>query len=62
MPRYLRLTQVKSGLDKGSRQRGTLRALGLKRVGHTVQLADRPEIRGMVNAISHLLEVEEIEE
>lgn len=58
----LRLTQVRSALDKGRKQRGTIRALGLKRLGHTVVHDDKPEIRGMVRAVEHLLKVEEINE
>lgn len=40
-------------------QRGTIRALGLKRIGQTVEKEDRPEIRGMVFKVRHLVEVEE---
>ena len=44
----LRVTQVKSTIGTKPKQRGTIRALGLKRINHTVELPDRPEIRGMV--------------
>jgi large subunit ribosomal protein L30 len=60
MAKQLKITQVRSATDKGAKQAGTIRALGLKRLGHTVVKDDRPEIRGMVNAVSHLVEVEEI--
>lgn len=56
----LKVTQVKSAHTRGSRQRGTIRALGLKRLGHTVVHEDRPEIRGMIRAVEHLVEVEEV--
>ncbi|MDR1711808.1 MAG: 50S ribosomal protein L30 [Propionibacteriaceae bacterium] len=49
--------QVKSGIAGTPAQRATLRALGLKRIGHVVEKADRPEIRGMVKAIPHLVAI-----
>lgn len=55
----LKITQVRSALDRGAKQRGTMRALGLRRIGHSVVHDDKPEIRGMVAAVSHLVEVEE---
>jgi large subunit ribosomal protein L30 len=55
----LRVTQTKSKIGIKPKQRGTLRALGLRRINHTVELPDRPEIRGMVQRISHLVTVEE---
>jgi large subunit ribosomal protein L30 len=56
----LKVTQIRSAQDKGSKQRGTIRALGMKRVGHSVIHEDRPEIRGMITAVSHLVIVEEM--
>lgn len=55
----LKVTQVRSASDKGKKQRGTIRALGLKRLGHTVVHEDKPEIRGMIRAVEHLVTVEE---
>ena len=55
----LKVTQIRSAQDKGRKQRGTIRALGMKRVGHSVIHEDRPEIRGMITAVSHLVTVEE---
>lgn len=55
----LKLTQVKSATSRGAKQQGTIRALGLKRLGHTVVHEDKPEIRGMIRAVEHLLKVEE---
>jgi large subunit ribosomal protein L30 len=56
----LKITQVRSTIGAKPKQRGTLRALGLKRINHTVELPDRPEIRGMVARVPHLVTVEEI--
>jgi large subunit ribosomal protein L30 len=57
----LKVTQVRSGIGGKQNQRETLRSLGLKRIGDVVVKEDRPEIRGMVNAIPHLVAVEEVE-
>ncbi len=56
----LRVTQVKSTIGTKPKQRGTIRALGLKRINHTVELPDRPEIRGMGDRVPHLVQVEEV--
>jgi large subunit ribosomal protein L30 len=56
----LKVTQVRSAGSRGAKQRGTIRALGLKRLGHSVVHEDRPEIRGMISAVSHLVDVEEM--
>lgn len=56
----IRVTQVRSVDGRGAKQAGTIRALGLKRLGDSVIHRDSPEIRGMVRAVEHLLEVEEI--
>jgi large subunit ribosomal protein L30 len=56
----LRITQIKSGIGYKRNQRDTLRSLGLKRMHDTVVKEDRPEIRGMVATIPHLVTVEEI--
>lgn len=53
----LRITQVRSEIGAQRRQRETLRALGLRRVRHTVTRPDRPEIRGMLAKVAHLVEV-----
>jgi large subunit ribosomal protein L30 len=57
----LRITQTKSGIGYDQKQKETLRSLGLKRMHHTVEQEDRPEIRGMVKAVTHLVTVEEVE-
>ena len=53
------VTQVKSGQHAKPKTRGTLRALGLGRIGKTNTLPDRPEIRGMIARVPHLISVEE---
>ena len=55
----LRITLVKSSIGSKPKARGTVRALGLKRINHTVELPDRPEIRGMIAKVPHLVRVEE---
>ena len=60
MPR-LKVTQVRSTVGYAPEQRDTLRSLGLKRIGDVVVKEDRPEIRGMVFAVRHLIKVEEVE-
>jgi large subunit ribosomal protein L30 len=56
----LKITQIKSGIGGTSRQRETLRTLGLRRIGATVTREDRPEVRGMARAVAHLVRVEEV--
>ncbi len=58
----LEITQVRSGIRRKLKHRATLRALGIKRHQHSVIHNDTPAIRGMVNQISHLVSVREIEE
>jgi large subunit ribosomal protein L30 len=57
----LRITWVKSAIGYSKRQKGTIRALGLRRLGDVVEQHDTPEIRGMINKVSHLVEVETAE-
>ena len=57
----LKITQVKSGIGFQQNQRQTLRSLGLKRMHDTVIKEDRPEIRGMVHTVTHLVTVEEVD-
>jgi large subunit ribosomal protein L30 len=60
MPGKLRVTQVKSTISHIARNRATVRALGLKRIGHTVEIPDNPATRGMVRQVRFLVSVEEI--
>ena len=54
------VTQVKSGIGSKPKHRGTLRALGLGRIGKSNVLPDRPEIRGMIARVPHLIQVTEL--
>ncbi len=56
----LKVTQTRSEIGGTQPQRATLRGLGLKRIGDTVVKEDRPEIRGMIRAVTHLVTVEEV--
>jgi len=60
MPR-LKVTQTRSEIGGKRNHRKTLRSLGLKRIGDVVVKEDRPEIRGMVRTVTHLVAVEEME-
>ena len=57
----LKVRQVKSGIGRKKNQRETLRTLGLKRIGDIVVKEDRPEIRGMLATVPHLIDVEEVD-
>jgi large subunit ribosomal protein L30 len=57
----LKVTQIRSVIGTKQNQRNTLRSLGLKRINDVVVKEDRPEIRGMVNTVTHLVQVEEVE-
>jgi large subunit ribosomal protein L30 len=57
----LKVTQTRSGIGGKQNHRDTLRSLGLKRIGDVVVKEDRPEIRGMVTTVTHLVSVEEVE-
>jgi large subunit ribosomal protein L30 len=57
----LKVTQVRGAAGKTRRQRDTLRALGLRRIRQAVVKEDRPEIRGMIARVGHLVVVEEVE-
>jgi len=56
----LRVTQTRSSIGTKPKHRGTLRALGLRGIGQTNELPDRPEIRGMIARVPHLVDVEEV--
>ena len=62
MATVLRVTQVRSTIGCKPKQRGTMRALGLRRIDHTVELPDRPEIRGMIARVPHLVRVDEVDQ
>ena len=58
----LKVTQLKSSIGCKPKQRGTLRALGLRGIGRTNTLPDRREIRGMLARVPHLVSVEEVDD
>jgi large subunit ribosomal protein L30 len=55
----VRITQRRSRNGANPRQVATLRSLGLRRIGHTVERRDTPQLRGMVHAVRHMVEVED---
>ena len=57
----LKVTQTRSKIGGKQNQRDTLRSLGLKRIGDVVVKDDRPEIRGMVTTVAHLVTLEEVD-
>ena len=57
----LKVTQVRSTIDRKEPQKRTIEALGLGRINKAVVHNDTPQIRGMVRAVSHLVEVEELD-
>jgi len=59
--RKLRITLRKSVIGYSERQKGTVKALGLHRMGQTVEKDDSPVLRGMVAKVSHLVDVQEVE-
>ncbi|MCY4159093.1 MAG: 50S ribosomal protein L30 [Bacteroidetes bacterium] len=56
----LKITQSRSLIGSSGRQRQTIKALGLRRMHHSVTRSDTPVIRGMLRVVSHLVEVEEV--
>ncbi len=57
----LRITWVKSAIGYAKNQKDTVRALGLRRMHHTVEQQDVPSIRGMIHKVEHLVSVEEVQ-
>lgn len=56
----VRITYVRSAIGYDKTQKGTVKALGLRRIGQTIEQANTPAIRGMIDSIGHLVEVEVI--
>jgi large subunit ribosomal protein L30 len=54
----LKVTQIKSSIGRLPKHRATVVGLGLRKIGHTVELEDTPSVRGMINKISYMLKVE----
>jgi len=57
--KFVRVTLVKSPIGYSKRQKGTIRALGLRRMNHTVEHIDTPVLRGMLAKVSHLVFIDE---
>ena len=55
----MRVTQFKSSNGSDKRQLGTLRSLGLRRIGHSVEVQDNPQMRGMLHRVRHLVRIED---
>ena len=55
----LKVTQVNSSIGRLPKHKATLTGLGLRRIGHTVELEDTPSVRGMVNAVSYMVRIED---
>lgn len=62
MATKLKITQTKSVIGRPMTHKGTVKALGLRRINHTVVHEDSPSVRGMIFQIKHLIEVEEIKD
>lgn len=56
----IKITQVKSGIDRSERQKLTLKALGLNKINASKEVEATPQILGMVNKVNHLIKVEEL--
>jgi len=61
MAKKLKITQIRSIIDRPKKQKLTIEALGLGRPNYTVEHNDTPQIRGMINKVQHLVKVEETE-
>ena len=56
----LKVTQTKSRIGRLPKHRATLTGLGLRRIGHTVEVEDTPSVRGMINKVYYMVSVEEL--
>jgi large subunit ribosomal protein L30 len=56
----IKITQIKSTIDRNKRQKATMEALGIKKVYRSVEHDDSPALRGMIQAVAHLVVVEEV--
>ncbi|MCB0711686.1 MAG: 50S ribosomal protein L30 [Ignavibacteriae bacterium] len=56
----IKVTQVRSTIDRSLKQKRTMKALGLGKINRTKTYDDRPEIRGMIRVVAHLVKVEEV--
>lgn len=60
MAKSLKITLMRSTIGQKPKARATVRSLGLRRIRHTVERPDTADVRGMVHAVRHLVEVEEV--
>lgn len=60
MTKQIRVTQTKSSIGRLPKHKATLKGLGLRRIRHSVVLEDTPAIRGMVNKVYYMVQVEEL--
>lgn len=60
MPKTLKITQVRSQIGESQRHRGTLRALGLGRIGDWAEREESPQLEGMLRKVQHLVQIEEV--
>lgn len=56
----VKVTQTRSTIDRSKRQKDTMKALGLKKINHSIEVEATPQIRGMITKVSHLIKVEEL--
>lgn len=56
----IRITQIKSTIDRSERQKRTVQALGLRKINHTVEVEATPSIIGMVRKVNHLVAIEQV--
>lgn len=61
MAKYLRVTYVKSSIGNLERHKETVRSLGFRKLGQTIEIPDTPPLRGMVQSVIHLVRVEEFD-
>lgn len=59
MAKKIKVTQVRSGIGRLQAHKACIVGLGLRRIGHTVELEDTPAIRGMINKVNYMVRVEE---
>ncbi|SEK37807.1 50S ribosomal protein L30 [Parapedobacter koreensis] len=56
----IKITQIKSIIDRSERQKQTMKALGLRKINHTIEVEATPSIIGMVRKVNHLIAIEEV--
>ncbi len=59
--KQIKITQIKSAIDRPKRQKDTLIALGLRKLNNTIVVNDTPQIRGMISKVSHMVKYEELD-